>query len=62
MPRGTGAARRVPSLWLALTVWQMWRRVPAPVRQRVYREARLQGPKVMRAAQRAVQQQLDKRK
>jgi hypothetical protein len=40
----------------------MWRRVPAPVRARVYREARVQGPKVMRAAQRAVQQQLAKRK
>jgi len=40
----------------------MWRRVPAPVRRRVYREARLQGPKVMRAAQRAVEQQLAKRK
>lgn len=62
MPRGTGAARRVPSLWLALTVWQMWRRLPAPVRRRVYREARIQGPRVMRAAQRAVQEQLNKRK
>ena len=62
MPRRIGAARRVPSLWLALTVWQMWRRVPVPVRRRVYREARIQGPKVMRAAQRAVQEQLAKRK
>jgi hypothetical protein len=62
MTRPPRTARRVPSLWLALTVWQMWRRVPAPVRRRVYREARLQGPKVMRAAQRAVQDQLAKRK
>ena len=44
------------------TVWQMWRRLPAPVRARVYREARVQGPKVMRAAQHAVQEQLNKRK
>jgi hypothetical protein len=62
MPRGIGPARRVPSLWLALTVWQMWRRLPAPVRRRVYREARIQGPRVMRAAQHAVQEQLNKRK
>jgi hypothetical protein len=40
----------------------MWRRLPAPVRRRVYREARVQGPRVMRAAQRAVQEQLNKRK
>jgi hypothetical protein len=40
----------------------MWRRLPPPVRQRIYREARVQGPKVAKAAQRAVQQQLSKQK
>jgi hypothetical protein len=62
MPRPPRAAKRVPSLWLAITVWQMWRRLPAPVRRRIYQEARVQGPKVMKAAQQAVQQQLAKRK
>lgn len=62
MPRPPRAARRVPNLWVAITIWQMWRRLPAPVRRRIYREARVQGPKMARAAQRAVQQQLAKRK
>ena len=62
MPRPPGAARRVPNLWLALTIWQMWRRLPAPVRRRMIQEARVQGPKMARAAQKAVQQQMAKRK
>ena len=62
MPRGTGPGRRVPNLWLAITIWQMWRRLPAPVRRKIYQEARVQGPKVVKAAQHAVQQQLAKRK
>jgi len=56
------ASRRVPSIWFALTVWQMWKRLPAPVRRRIYREARVQGPKMVRAAQTAVKKQLAKRK
>ena len=54
MPRSPGPLRRVPPLWLEIVAWRMWKRLPPPVRRRIINEARRQGPRAARAAQRAV--------
>jgi hypothetical protein len=48
--------RRVGPLWIALTAWEMWRRLPPPVRRRIRSEARVHGPKAARAVQRVVRE------
>ena len=59
MPRMSKLAlTRVPPVWLALTAWQMWRRLPPPVRRRIRREARKHGPQAARAVQRAVERRV----
>jgi hypothetical protein len=50
------ALRRVGPLWFVLTAWEMWRRLPPPVRRRIRREARVHGPRAARAVHRAVRE------
>ena len=50
--------RRVGPIWLAFTAWEMWRRLPPPVRRRIRREARKHGPRAARAVQRAVEKRV----
>jgi hypothetical protein len=54
--------RRVGPFWIALTAWEMWRRLPPPVRRRIIQEARKHGPRAGRAVQRAVERQLTPRR
>ena len=56
------ALRRAGPFWLALTAWELWRKLPPPVRRRIRREARKHGPKAARAVQRAVEQRVRARR
>jgi hypothetical protein len=46
--------RRVGPLWVLLTAWEVWRKLPPPVRRRIRGEARKHGPRAARAVHRAV--------
>jgi hypothetical protein len=52
VPRATGFGRRAGPIGLALTAWDIWRRLPPRQRQQVLELARTYGPKV---ASRALQ-------
>jgi hypothetical protein len=53
--------RRVGPFWILLTAWEVWRKLPPPVRRRIRREARTHGPRAARAVQRAVREYTTKR-
>ncbi len=45
-----GLARRLGPLGAALTVWDLWRRLPPKQRQWVTKQARTHGPRVAKQA------------
>jgi len=47
-------SRRLGPLGLALTAWDIWRRIPKQHRRRIAREARKHAPTVARAVARQV--------
>jgi hypothetical protein len=51
--------RRAGPLGLALTAWDLWRRIPPKHRKTIVRQARKHGPKI---AKRAIQYQRSRRR
>jgi hypothetical protein len=51
--------RRTGTIGLALTVWDLWRRIPARHRRTILKQARKHGPKV---AKRVMQSRRDRPK
>jgi hypothetical protein len=47
--------KRVGPLWVVLTAWEFWKRLPPPVRKRLMKEATKRGPAAARAARRAAE-------
>jgi hypothetical protein len=56
LPARYYATRRLGAVGLALTAWDIWRRIPKQHRRRIIREARRHAPTVARAAARQVRQ------
>ena len=55
MPRARYlATRRMGTLGLVLTAWDIWRRIPKQHRKRIYGQVRMHAPTVARAIQREV--------
>jgi hypothetical protein len=52
-------SRRAGPLGLALTAWDLWRRIPPKHRKTIVRQARKHGPKL---ARRAIQYQRNRRR
>ncbi|HEY7707334.1 MAG TPA: hypothetical protein VH968_09230 [Gaiellaceae bacterium] len=50
------AARQLGPVTIALTAWDIWRRIPKEHRRRIVREARRHAPTVARYAARQVRQ------
>ena len=50
--------RRIGPIWLALTAWVMWRRLPPPVRRRIRRQAVKHGPRAAKAVRDAVERRV----
>ena len=48
--------RRMGPVGIALTAWEIWRRIPKQQRRRITREARKHAPTVARAVARQVRQ------
>ena len=48
------AARRMGAIGIALTAWDIWRRIPKQHRRQIAREARKHAPTVARAVARQV--------
>jgi hypothetical protein len=62
---GRIASRRAGPLGLALTAWDIWRRLPPKQRQMLLRQMRKHGPTIVKQARRhgpAVAQQLRNRR
>ncbi|HEU6446292.1 MAG TPA: hypothetical protein VFL61_14655 [Gaiellaceae bacterium] len=53
------AARRLGAVGIALTAWDVWRRIPKEHRRRIIREARRHAPTVARAVTKQVRQARD---
>ena len=53
------ATRRLGAVGIALTAWDIWRRIPPQHRRMIVREARKHAPTVARAAARQVRQARD---
>jgi hypothetical protein len=53
------AARRMGTIGVALTAWDIWRRIPKHQRRRIMHEARRHAPTVARAVARQVRQARD---
>jgi hypothetical protein len=53
------ATRRLGAVGIALTAWDIWRRIPPQQRRMIVREARKHAPTVARAAARQVRQARD---
>lgn len=56
------ATRRLGAVGIALTAWDIWRRIPQQQRKQIVREARRHAPTVARAVARQVRQARDFRK
>ena len=52
---GFSAFRRTGTIGLALTAWDIWRRIPKQQRRQITREVRRYAPTVARAVTREVQ-------
>jgi hypothetical protein len=50
MPGITRLGRRAGPLGLALTAWDLWRRIPPKQRKQLLRAARRHGPKIVETA------------
>jgi hypothetical protein len=62
---GRMLTRRGGTVGLALTAWDIWRRIPKQQRQQILRQARRHGPEVIRQARKhgpTVVKQLAKRR
>ena len=55
------ATRRLGAVGIALTAWDIWRRIPKQHRKRIVREARTHAPTVARAVANQVRQARDYR-
>jgi TRAP-type C4-dicarboxylate transport system substrate-binding protein len=50
VPRLTSLGRRAGPIGVALTAWDLWRRLPPKQRRALLRAARKHGPKVVKTA------------
>jgi hypothetical protein len=55
-------ARRVGPLWIALTAWEMYRRLPPPMRKRLLQEVSKHGPAAARKARETAEKVVARRR
>ncbi len=54
--------RRIGPLWMVLTAWEVYKRLPKPVRRRLVREVSKHGPAAARAARRTAERAFAERR